>query len=121
MTKPISPELRKRRPWRLLSGERGTLWQLVPEFAAERMYSPRHVNNIRSAICDLMDVLGRDPMIADLTDDNCVGVMQQMRRKGRAPETINGSVGSLKTLWTWLAKRRLIEDFPTFQGVKEPK
>jgi integrase len=44
-----------------------------------------------------------------------------MRHRGSAPETINGQTGKLRSLWTWLAKKRIVEQFPTLGNVKEPK
>jgi integrase len=245
-TPPIAAAYRKRRPWRKLSGKPGTLWALIPQHAAELIYSAKYVRSLRCAICDFMEAIGHEPTPADfsaenidalrrwhdarstsranncnvvsrikrlwlwcaskklcpppppdlkprgkpgnakghvwnpdadgnkvslsdaegtlwhictaqyfprnvritkqttrnqyefalrhfkeflghdatvddLTDDNCAGTMKRMMDKGLAAETINGSVGCVKALWTWLAKRRLTPDFPTFQNLKEPK
>jgi integrase len=102
----------------------GTLWH-----TCQREYFPKQIRinadttrtHYRYAVRELSELLGRDPVIADLTDDNLAGIVQQMRRKGRAPETINGVTGKLRSLWTWLAKRRIVEQFPTLANVKEPR
>ncbi len=102
----------------------GTLWHIC-----QREYFPRQIritavstrNHYRYSIRELSELLGRDPTIADLTDDNLAGIVQQMRSKGRAAETINGVTGRLRSLWTWLAKRRIVEQFPTLANVKEPR
>jgi integrase len=102
----------------------GGLWHLCLT-----QFFPRYIRitradtkkHYRYAVRELSEVLGRDPTVADLTDDNLAAMVNQCRAKGRAPETINGLTGRLRTLWTWLAKRRIVDTFPTLGNVKEPR
>lgn len=102
----------------------GTLWHVcLNEFFPRnlRIRSKKTVHNYKTAFRSFTEFLGRDPVLSDLTDDNAMGMMRQMRAKGRAPKTCNEHAGRLHTLWEWLARRRIVEAFPGFGKFPEPK
>jgi integrase len=107
-----------------LSDAEGTAWhvclkQYFPR--STRITHPDTREHYEFALRELRKVLGREPLLEDLTDDNCIAAMNRMRDRGCAAETTNGVAAKLRALMTWLAKRRLIPEFPTFQNFKEPK
>jgi integrase len=73
------------------------------------------------ALTDLRDIVGHEPAASDLTDDNLAVMAGLLLKRELAPETINERTGRIRALWTWMAKRRLVEMFPTVQNVKEPR
>jgi integrase len=65
--------------------------------------------------------LGREPMLTDLDDDVVSAWMGQMLDDGLAPKTVNERAGWLKAFWSWLAKKRIVDQFPFVVRVKQPK
>lgn len=66
--------------------------------------------------------LGHEPMLADLDDDIVTGWKGSLANAGGlSPVTINERVGRVITLWTWLAKKKVVEQFPFVPRLKEPK
>lgn len=112
---------RKQRP--PLDDNEGTLWHYCLT-----IYFPKNIaiqnkatkQHYHVALGDLRDAIGHEPTFADLTDDNLVMMMKSLQARGLAPTTINERWGRVAALWTWCAKRRIVEMFPTASGVKEP-
>lgn len=107
-----------------LSTAEGTLWSLCLKTyfrvnIAIRCEQTRRRYGI--ALADFREFLGHDPTPSDLTDDNLAGLTGLLLSRENAPETINERTGRIRALWTWMAKRRLVEMFPTVQNVKEPR
>jgi integrase len=65
--------------------------------------------------------LGHPATLDDLTDDNMVGFMQSAIDAGLSIHTANGQMAKVRALWTWLAKRRRVEKFPTVKKLKTPE
>jgi integrase len=111
------------------TGASDTLWSLC-----QKVYFPRRANTgeetqrqYRYSIASFGRFLGRDPVFADLDDNLLVGWQEQLRatKKGNGDPlsawTINEKVGRVRTLWTFLAQRRLVERFPTVLRLKTPE
>lgn len=75
----------------------------------------------RYAIADLAAAIGQPPTTADLTDENVAAMMAwQSCEKKLAAKTINERRGRINALWTWLAKKGLVNTFPTTPPIPEP-
>jgi len=111
------------------TGAANTLWAL-----AQKQLFPRRVSigsetqrQYRYAIADFGRFLGHDPVAADLDDDILVAYQKHLieRRKSTGGKlsawTINERVGRLRALWTFLAQRRIVEQFPTVLRLKIPE
>lgn len=119
---------RKKRP---LSGEPGTLWHICAgEYFAKslRIRDDKTRLGYRIAMADFAESLGREPMPADLSDDNLIAMMVWMQNAKRpdgtkrlATKTINERAGRIKALWNWLAKRRIVDQFPATPRLPEPR
>jgi integrase len=101
------------------------LWQIC-----QAEYFPRNLR-LRSSVTKLrykqaIDVLGkylgRDATLEDLNDDTFVAwLIWLVERRGVCERTANGIVGRLRTLWTFLAKRKVVDCFPTAQNLPVPE
>lgn len=58
--------------------------------------------------------LGRPATTADLADEPVTRWMSKRLQEGLASITVRERAGRVQTLWTWLAKRRVVDQFPTF-------
>lgn len=76
----------------------------------------------RRAVRRLGEMLGRPPLVTDLTDDNVAGLMrwEQMRR-GVSAETANHSRKCLVALWRWCRDKEIVRGGPTVAKLKTPK
>lgn len=103
-----------------------TLWHLC-----ETLFFPRKLEigpdtrrQYRYALNDWARTLGHEPTLIDLDDDSLLVWMRALmdRRDPRplSPWTINERVGRVRSLWTWLAKRGLINTFPTCRRIPAP-
>jgi len=72
------------------------------------------------AMNEFAAVLGREPVIGDLTDDNIAALMHEMIDRGLAPKTVNERRGRIHSLWTWLVRRGVVHHLPTTPRVDEP-
>lgn len=76
----------------------------------------------RRAVRRLGEMLGRAPLIGDLTDEHLAGLMQwEQMRRGVSPETANHSRKCLAALWRWCRDKDLIRGGPTVRPLKVPK
>jgi integrase len=114
------------RPYRApLSEAEGTIWNLIvkkyfPSNTAIR--SEATVKQYVYAFKDFREVVGHEPTLADLTDDNVSALMHfVVQRRESAVATANDRAGRIRAFWTWAAKRRLVENYPTAQSLKEPR
>lgn len=107
-----------------LSSAEGTLWHIVTTKYIPNNLKIRTEATIYQYGCafkDFRDYLRREPLLADLTDDNLVGMMRMMLDRGCAPRTVNERAGRIRAAWNWLARRRIVEQFPTVQNLRETK
>lgn len=93
-----------------------TLMQLC-----ESLYFPLNIRiqeqtryQYRLAISCYGRFLGHVPTLDDLTDESVTRWMSKRLQDGLASITVRERAGRLQTLWTWLAKRRVVDAFPTF-------
>lgn len=75
----------------------------------------------RIALRHFADFLGRPATPADLQDDVLTCWMSRRLAEGLAPVTVREQAGRLQTLWTWMARRRIVEHFPTFAKPRIPE
>lgn len=95
---------------------------------AESLYFPLNIRiqeptryQYRIALNDFGRFLDRAATVADLADDTITRWMSQRLKDGLAAITVKERAGRVQTLWTWLAKRRVVPDFPTFIKPRVPE
>lgn len=90
----------------------------------ESLYFPLRALSIKSektryqyrlAVRDFGLFLGRIAMPSDLTDDNLTLWEAAMLSEKLGAITVRERAGRVGALWTWMAKRRMVECFPTFE------
>jgi integrase len=92
-----------------------------------RSRSPETRRQYGFAVNDFAASLGREPTLADLTDDALAAMANHLlltRERPVAPITANERVGRIKTFWRWAASRRKltgVEEFPTIGRVPVPE
>lgn len=95
----------------------------------ERTYRPLKLSNssattvvkYRIAIAKLSDFLGHNPTVYDLDDEIITAYLGWMVSEGLAEPTANSYGSKIMSLWTYLAKRRIADKFPTFRLLREPR
>lgn len=111
-------------------GEEGSLWWYCRKRFFPGNLAIRHPHTklqYKLAIDNFQEFLGRTATPADLSDDNIVGMMkmladrQDMRGRKMANTTINGRRDRLRSLWEWMARKKITEQFPTVGSLPEPK
>lgn len=121
----FKPEKRKQPTRPTLSRAEGTLWALC-----HKRYFPTSLRirkeitrrQYQFALENLRDYIGHDPTPADLTEDNVLGMMVMLRDQRKLdPRTVNGYRGRICALWTWMAKKRIVAEFPTVGTLKAPR
>ena len=85
-----------------------------------RIHEPTRVQ-YRIALRDYGTYLGHEATTADLDDDRVTCWMSKRLDDGLAPVTVRERAGRIQTLWTWLAKRRVVDRFPTFTKPRVPE
>lgn len=101
-----------------------TLWQICCDryfLVNQRIRCQATQDQYRFALNNLAALVGHEPTIDDLSDDNVAGMMGLLRRQGLAAKTINERRGRINALWTWLAKRGVVKTFPTTPPMPEPE
>ena len=66
-------------------------------------------------------VFGREATIYDLSDDSVLAMMQAIVDRGRTNRTANRSRECIVALWTFLARKRIVDQFPDVQRLPEPR
>jgi len=128
-----APGVLSRRPRRIprygstdpVTGADGSLWWYCTKryFPANLRIRAGHTKDqYHHAMRSFKRFLQHEPMPADLDDDTVIAWMGSLRDEGRlAAKTINERAGRIAALWKWLAKKRIVEQFPTFGRIKQPK
>jgi len=108
-----------------VTGEEGGLWWwcLNRYFPVNtRIQAADTKNQYHFAMRSFKTFLGHEPQLADLTDDMVTGWVVALRDQGKLQRiTINERVGRIITFWTWLAKKKIVEQFPFVPRLKQPK
>ena len=86
-----------------------------------KIRSAKTAEHYRRSIRQFGKFLGHEPRLSDLTDDNLCAFMLATLRDGFTEATANQRSKQLRALWNWCAKRRLVEQFPTFDDLDEPE
>jgi|SRR6185503_2987105 len=94
----------------------------------ETLYFPLNIRiqeptryQYRIALNDYGRFLDRPATSDDLNDDTVTRWMSKRLQDGLAAITVKERAGRVQTLWTWLAKRRVVPDFPTFIKPRVPE
>jgi integrase len=103
---------------------KGTLAQIfVDDYLPERtsISSPQTIRQYSRCLLLFSRYLGHECAPADLTD-RVVGKFLRwlVEVEGVKAVTANGYVKQLKAMWTWLAKKRVVAEFPTVAKLKQP-
>ena len=89
--------------------------------------SEKTINDFRIALNRFrvfFEESGRDivPRLADLTDDNLAGFLSWMvNDKERAPETANKYAASIKAVWRYAKRKKVIDHAPDVDALTVPK
>ena len=87
-----------------------------------RITDPKTVAHYRRSVRRLGEMLGRPPLLSDLTDETISGLMRwEQLRRGVAAETANHTRKCLVALWRWCRDKELVRGGPTVQKLKVPK
>jgi integrase len=86
-----------------------------------RIRCPRTRDHYKLGIRMFGESLGHSATLGDLTDDNATAFIHWSLNDGYNEHTANQRVKQIRALWNWLAKRRLVEQFPTFHDALEPE
>lgn len=87
-----------------------------------RIRSESTKRHYRVTLKDLNCFLGRAAELSDLNDDTIQAFAKWLVDGGRiAPHTVNQRLNYLAALWRWCCKRRMVEQWPSFQRLDEPK
>jgi integrase len=102
----------------------GTLeWYLIEQYfpAKSRIASPNTENHYGIVIASLSRFLGRPSTPSDLSDLIIGKWIRSMKLDNLSARTINGNLDKIRALWNWLAKRRIVDLFPTIENVPVPR
>lgn len=75
----------------------------------------------RFAVNDFAELLGREPTLGDLTDEQLARLVHHLLGRGLAEITVNERVGRIKTFWNWAARKRYVDQFPTIGRIPVPE
>lgn len=81
------------------------------------------VQHYRRAVDNFAELLGREPLLDDLNDENLTALIVYLLKPPRdlAERTANERAGRIRAFWTWAAKKRYVDQWPTFRMVQEPE
>lgn len=124
IVRQADPDLLPNRNFGEFSGaETGNLLYILEnEYYPSRskIASPKTELQYKWAVTRYSQHLGRHATLNDLTDLAVGKWMRAMRNEGLAAITINGYLNKIRAFWTWLAKKRIVELFPTIDDFPEP-
>ncbi|MEX2091413.1 MAG: tyrosine-type recombinase/integrase, partial [Pirellulales bacterium] len=63
--------------------------------------------------------IGHVATLDDLTDEKVGSYMRELRRTGRSTRTVNGYRSKLLAIWSWCARKRIVDNFPTIEKMPE--
>ena len=87
---------------------------LVQSEHSQRLY--------RHALRNFGECLGREPMKGDLTDETVTSYLVWARDNWKlAPQTVNQRRAKLLAFWNWLARKRIVDQFPDVPKIPEPQ
>ena len=87
-----------------------------------RVRNERTKKNYRHAVNDLAELLGREPLLSDLNDETLTALIVHLLGTRKVAEvTANERAARIRTFWTWAARKRVVELWPTFSLVPVPE
>jgi integrase len=107
-----------------MTGEAGTLQYILEhDYFPQRskIASVKTENQYKFAVSRYSKFLGRHATLDDLNDRSLGRWMRAMRDDGLAATTVNGYLNKLRAFWTWCAKQRKVDKFPTIEDLPEPQ
>lgn len=75
----------------------------------------------RCAMRSFAESLGHRPKLEDLTDENILAMIYQLRKKKLAEKTVCERRGRINAFWKWLRDRGRVQTSPTIKALKIPK
>jgi hypothetical protein len=107
-----------------LSEAANTLWGIcISRYfkSSLRITSEDTKRQYRIAIQDFREYLGHEPKCADLSDEVVIAFVKSLKERKLAVPTINECRGRITALWNWMAKKRIVKEFPALPQLKEPE
>ena len=86
-----------------------------------RIRASRTRENYQRSIRRLAELLGRPPLVRDLTDENCAQLVRNLLEDGKSPPTANNYAKSLLSLWRFAQLRGYIRTRPSIAKLPEPE
>lgn len=97
--------------------------KLLEAFEAYRLRKllsarPGTVDKYVRAIGHCRSILQREPLVSDLSGELVAAVMARKRAQGRSLHTVNDARKVLVALWAWVARRKLVNEWPDIDRIK---
>ena len=89
------------------------------EYAVLKAHNDACRHQYRNTLARWAQILGHDPVIADL-DDLVVQTYLQQRKSKVSAASARKDRNQLSALWTYCAKRRYVDQFPTLAQIRAP-
>jgi integrase len=119
------PRLRYELPKFVESDVQGTLDEIVRHrYLPERVSiaSDYTIKHYARALRLFGEAMGHTPTPADLTDEKLGKFLRWLVEVQRVKAvTANGYAKQIKALWNWMAKKHMVAQFPTIEGLRQPR
>jgi integrase len=89
--------------------------------ANTRIRSPHTRDHYRRAVRQFSEYLEHEATSEDLTDELVAVWLNDAIAQGLCERTANSRGKCLLALWRWLAKKRVVDQFPTVNRIREPE
>lgn len=86
-----------------------------------RRASSGTINQFNVSIANFKSFLGRDATIDDLTDKTIADAMHWFIDRGRAEATANKFRSNMLAIWRFLARKRIVDQWPDVEKFVEPE
>jgi len=87
-----------------------------------KVRDPKTRKNYGHAFADFAAFLKREPDWADLNDETFAAFVNYLDlERDLAETTVNERAGRIKAFWTWAAKKRYVDQFPTIGRIPVPE
>lgn len=85
-----------------------------------KIRTQKTIKQYRIAFNDFAAAIGRQPSLADLTDDNIGRLIKYLSSRELAAKTINERRGRVHAFWSFLARRGVLGHWPMTPRIPEP-
>ena len=79
------------------------------------------IRQYRKTLWNFQLMLGRTPLLSDLTDENAGLFLARELASGLSPYTVNQRRNNLLAFWRFSAKKRMADEFPEVEPLAEPE